>query len=180
MLAVLTEINCLDYLYERGIFPDEYFTDFELFKNRCTGYKDATIVIITAGLCRFSRRKTVELIKSQVKRANNEKDTGVNRVFVISDTVIPNLDEYYKFQDNLDIFSQYRGDRIRKNNIDVWSIVDDYQTEGKHDTVIFLDPADKNDTNELREVCKNKKSFEDDLIRLIKRPDVKSIILSSN
>lgn len=179
MLAILSEIHCLDYLLKRGIFPDEYFTDFNMFKNRAVGYRDATVVIITAGLCRFSKRHTVELAKLLIKRSENEKDRGISKVFFISDTFMPTLDFYYKFQDNMDSFTTYKGMDKVKENINVWSLVDDYQNENQHETMIFLSDFDKGilDTSSYT----NKKvSFEEDLIRLIKQPNIKELITSSN
>ena len=177
MLAVLSEIHCLDYLNERGIFPDEYFTDFELFKNRSVSYQDATLVIILAGVCHFSRRHTVEFIKQQYKRKENKDDKGIRDVFVLTDAYIPNLDLYYKFQDNLDEFQKINGMSLLSTaKIDIWTIIDDYQTEGEHKTSVYLSDYDVGSSDEIVDKIKNTSSSEDELIRLIKCPDVKSLI----
>lgn len=176
MLAVLSEIHCLDYLNNKGIYPDEYFTDFEMFKNRCVSYKDATIVVILAGICRFSRKHVVELIKLQYKRMENEADRGIVNVFVFADTKIANLDKYYKFQDNMDVMDSYSKLRKTGSNVDVWVDVDKYQTQTAHEVAIYLSDYDTGDASGAVGMIKAKYSSEDELIRLIKCPDIKSIV----
>lgn len=177
MLAILSEINCLDYINGRGIYPDEYFTDYEMFKNRYVSYKDATVVVILAGTCRFSKRHVIELIKNLYKRVENEKDTSIKNVFVISDSVINNLDVYYKFEGNLDICKKCSYQKEKKEVLDIWLTVDEYQTQTAHESAIFYSDFDKCNLGKLNEPKNKKASTEDELIRLIKKPDVKSIVI---
>lgn len=179
MLAVLSEINCLDYLNEKGIYPDEYFTDFDLFKNRCVAYKDATIVVILAGICKFNKRLIVDFIKSQYRRVVNHADKGVKKVIVLTDAMIPNLDEYYKFENRLENFHKCKGWNKAKTSTDIWSELDLVQTQGAHEVALYLDDYDKGEINNYIEKYKTHKSKEDELIKLIQRPNVKKLINDS-
>lgn len=176
MLAVLSEIHCLEYLQERGIFPDEYFTDFEEFKNRCVSYRDATIVIILAGICHFSRRHIVELIKLQYKRMENDSDKGIQNVYVLTDSLISNLESYYKFSDNMEIFDKYSKTRKVESKIDVWELIDDAQNHEAHEIRMYLSKFDTGETGDIIEMIKSKFSSEDELIRLIKIPNVRELM----
>lgn len=183
MLAVLAEINCLDYLNDKGIYPDEFFTDFGMFKNRCVAYKDATLVVILAGICKFNKRLVTEFIKSQVKRAQNHADKGIKKVIVLSDTMLPTLDEYYKFENRLENFYKCKGWNKAKVTTDVWADIDTVQTQGVHEIALYLDNYDKGDTTVYRkksEVIRNEKdNNEDALLKLIKVPNVRQLIEST-
>ena len=179
MLAVLAEINCLDYLNEKGIYPDEYFTDFGLFKNRCVAYKEATLLIILAGVCKFNKRLITDFIKAQTKRALNHADKGIKKVIVLSDSMIPNLDEYYKFENRLERFYKCKGWNKAKTKTDIWSEIDLAQTQGVHEVALYLDDFDKGITDTYIEKYKSYESKEDELKKLIKIPNVKQLIEES-
>ena len=179
MLAVLTEINCLDYLNEKGIYPDEYFTDFAMFKNRCVAYKDATLVVILAGVCKFNKRLLTDFIKAQNKRALNHSDKGIKKVIVLSDSMIPNLEEYYKFENRLEKFYRCKGWNKSKSTTDIWSELDTIQTQGVHEVALYLDDYDKGITQSYIDKYKSYESKEDELIKFIKRPNVLEIIHKS-
>ena len=176
MLAVLAEIDCLDYLQNQGIYPDEYYTDYELFRNHCTGFKDATVLFILAGSCHFNKRHTTEFIKSQYKRMENEKDIGITNVIVIADYMIPNLQLYYKFENNLDNVYKCSGWKKAKFPADIWQEVDAAQTKTRHEVALYLSNFDKGNAEEKIEKYKSYESKEDELIRLIVQPNIRKLI----
>ena len=77
MLAILSEINCLDVLNSKGVYPDEFYTDIDKFKGNTVAFREATIFVIFAGNCRFNKKHTIELVKSLTKRADSELDKGI-------------------------------------------------------------------------------------------------------
>ena len=179
MLVVLAEIDCLDYLQSQGIMPDEYYTDYEVFKQRCASFKNATELIILAGSCQFNKRHTTEFIKAQVKRQNNPNDKGISNVIVLTDYMIPTLELYYKFDDNLDEVYKCSGWKKAKTPTDIWGVVDESQTKVKHEIAMYLSDFDQGNAEKAREKSKSYYSKEEELIRLIQQPDVRQIILNS-
>lgn len=179
MLAVLAEIDCLDYLQKQGIYPDEYYTDYALFKNHCTGFKNATILFVLAGSCHFNKRHTVDFIKQQYKRMANPNDIGIQNVVVVTDSMIPNLDKYYKFEDNLDAVYECNGWKRAKLPTDIWGQIDDAQTKIKHEVALYLSQFDKGDAEAQRDKAKSYESKEDELIRLIQQPKIKQLIIAA-
>ncbi len=176
MLAVLAEIDCLENLQSRGIYPDEYFTDFEAFKNKSVSYRDCTVVIIIAGTCQFSRRHIIEFIKTLFKRQENKQDTGIVGVIVLSDTLLPNIEKYYKFEDSFENFQLYSGKKCRGNAPNVWALIDEYQTKERHTVYSRLSEFDTGNIERILKKPSEKSSSEDALVRLIKVPDVKAIV----
>lgn len=179
MLAVLAEIDCLDYLQKQGIYPDEYYTDYDLFRNHCTSFKDATILFILAGSCHFNKRHITEFIKSQYKRMENEKDIGISNVIVVTDYMIPTLQLYYKFDNNLDNVYKCNGWKKAKFASNIWVDVDKAQTQTRHEVALYLSDFDKGITEKKIEKYKSYESKEDELIRLIIQPNIKQLILDA-
>ena len=176
MLVVLSEIDCLNYLQNQGIYPDEYYTDFELFKNHCASFRDATLLFILAGSCKFNKRHTTDFIKAQYKRKENEKDTGIVNVVVVTDSMIPTLNLYFKFEDNLDVVYKCNGWKKSKFSTDIWSKIDKVQTKTRHEVALYLSDYDKGISDKFKEKYKSYESKEMDLIPLIKKPNVKELI----
>lgn len=171
MLSVLSEINCLKVLNTYGVYPDYFYTDFEAFKNHVIGLMDADIVVIMAGTCTFNKRLTIEFIKTLLKRRDNENDKGIRSVTIISDTTLQSLDMYYKFVGNLNNVDLYSYWKVKEKDVDVLSSL----SSTRKNTKIVLS---KYDQGKLGDASNNKPkvSSEDDLLRLIKVPDVKSML----
>ena len=172
MLVVLSEINCLHNLNTYGVYPDEFYTDFEAFKNRVVSIEDAQVLIITAGVCRFYKKLLIELCKTLHKRLNDDCDSGIKEFFVLSDTNLPQLEEYYKF---------YNGDLSDCEEFDKW------ESLGKVDIIshlrgsekkcsLYLSDFDKVDIEDAVENYKHRHNSEDDYVPLIKVLDVKKMI----
>lgn len=178
MLVVLSEIDCIDYLREMGLYPDEYFTDFEIFRNKAVSFRDASILVILAGTCRFSVRHTIEVVKLFYKRQSNSKDSGIKDVIVLSDSTISGLSKYYKFKDNLEKVDEYNKTRCVKKNINLWGTLDDLQTKGEHDIHLYRSDFDKGKINTLETKIRSKVKVDDEYIHLIKVHDVKALINS--
>ena len=169
MISVLSEINCLKVLNTYGVYPDYFYTDFEAFKNHVIGLMDADIVVIMAGTCTFNKRLTIEFIKTLLKRRDNKNDKGIRSVTIISDTILQSLDSYYKFTGNLSSVDLCSYWKVKEKEVDIWGSL---SSEPKR-TQVVLSSYDRGIIEGLN---RSKNSSEDDLIRLIKVPDVKSML----
>lgn len=127
MLVVLSEINCLGRLHYMGVYPDMFFTDFEMFKNKTSTFQNADIIFILAGSCQFNKHVIIDKVKELMKREMNEKDFGINSVNVVTDTNIPNLRKYYKFIGDIDDLTEFCGWKD-KGKVDFWGA---YQSKPK-------------------------------------------------
>ena len=172
MLTILSEINCLEKLNTLGVYPDEFYTDIEIFKNNTASFRDATVLVIFAGNCAFNKKHTIELVKNLMKRASSESDFGVKAVYVVSDTVIPSLTSYYKYTGNLDVVDIMRGWNSVKSGVNIWSKL----SSRKKDSKLFLSSYDECNSEAAREAYKNRHRAEDDYIRLIQIPNVKEML----
>ena len=157
MLVVLSEINCIHVLNQNGIYPDEFYTDFELFKNRLVSVEDAKIVIIVAGVCRFYRKLLIELCKILYKRLHDDADTGVKEFYILTDANLPQLDEYYKFQYNFNKFEEFSGwDNL--GEVDVFSQL---RNEPK-ESAMFLSDFDSVNIDKAISDYENRHNTEDE------------------
>lgn len=175
MLAILSEINCLKVLNEKGVYPDEFYTDIEKFKNNTVFFRDATIIVIFAGNCHFNKKHTIELIKSLTKRADSENDTSVSHVYVISDMTIAGLRSYYKYEGNIDLVSIMHGWNSVKDDVDIWKKLQNEPKESK----CYLSDYDLGDIRDAKARYDARFSKEDAYIKLITIPDVKKMLQSS-
>ena len=161
MLVVLSEIDCLDFLYGRGIYPDEFYTDFEMFKNRSILKTDMQVIIIFAGCCHFNKRRVCEFITQLNERVESETDKGVTDVCVISDSVLPNINGYYKYSYFPNSFDKYNGRKRIETDVDVWS---EFKGEERECTTFI----DSDETK--RATVTDAEKHDDELIKLIKVP----------
>lgn len=167
-LLMLSEINCWEYLNTKGVYPDEFYTDFVMFRNRASTFVDADIIILIAGSCRFSKRHVLNLAKVLQKRADDPNDNGVRSLTVITDLFLPSIDRYYKFQGKIPNISEYHGWKLRVKNSDILSRV----SKGNKNTDIklFLTPYDEGNVEHLRDKYKSLDSPDEELRSLIKKP----------
>lgn len=171
MLVVLSEINCLGRLHYMGIYPDMFFTDFELFKHKTASFKNADIIFIIAGSCQFNKHVIIDKVKELMKREQNEKDFGINSVNVVTDVNIPNLRKYYKFIGDIDDLTEFCGWKNR-GKVDFWSAYRGAKKEIIDD--VYLSEFDKGNTDELCEYYKSiaMHDTEDEYVNLIFKPDL--------
>lgn len=168
MLAVLSEINCLDQLQSMKIYPDFFSTDLEEFKNYAVTFNDCTIVCILAGVNRFYRKAFIELVKSYIKIAESDNNTTVSDVIVITDTTITGIGLYYKLTDNLYHLNAYSDWNLVSENSDVLTTL---KSEIKK-PVVKLSNYDRGIFNKNMNLGGKRKSSEDDLIPLIVIPNL--------
>lgn len=171
MLVVLSEINCLDSLKARGVYPHEFYTNLEEFKNRTVFMKDATILVIFAGNCRFNKRHTLEFVKTLMRRAETERDSGIKRVYIVSDMTLAGIRSYYKYYGNLDKVDIMHGWQCAKEGIDIWRKL----ATGEQEVVCHLSPYDSGEVDTLIEQCKAEASVTDEYTPLIQIPNLREM-----
>lgn len=171
-LVLLSEIDCLDMLNQRGVYPSEYFTSFEAFKNRLSFFSDAVIVCILAGTCAFSKRHILETCMVLQNRADDDFDNGINEVFILSDTVLPNCKtHYYLYRDVPFSFTRYRGWSKKETNLDIWGSLK-YDKCRPEKCIKYYSDYDKCDSTKTLRIINQRFSELDELIHLIKVPEI--------
>lgn len=161
LLVVLSEIDCLSFLQSNGVYPDEFYTDFEMFKNRSVLMSDATVVVLFAGCCHFNKRRVCEFITQLKAREVSETDTGISKVHIISDSFLPNIDNYYKYSYYPNYFDKCSKWKISERDIDVWGMLKSEKRECK----LFIDRE-----KSTRAKVTDAELHDDELIKLIKVP----------
>lgn len=164
MFVCLSEIDCLGYLQSKGIYPDEFYTDFELFKSKTVVHQDMDILVIFAGCCFFKKRLVCEFITHLRGRMGRSNDSGVSSVTVLSDSVLPKIDDYYRYSGAPVEFVKYNG----------WSkvgsaegVLDRFKDLGKRTTKRFLSQAVMDDI-----VIGDSEKKVDEMIGIIKIPHI--------
>lgn len=167
MLMILSEINCLDYLRSRDVYPDEFFTDLSLFKHRIVMNTDVDVLIIFAGSCSFGKRVVQEYVNELNKRMKDETDKGIKSICVLSDTVLPSLDNYYKYTRRPDSCSKCSHWNISKGVVD---ILGKYKCAEKN-TEVYLCDSDMSNTGDILLASRDK---DDELLSIIQVPSFSS------
>jgi hypothetical protein len=175
MQVFLSEINCLSILNKFGVYPDEFYTDFDSFRNNMSFFQDAQIIVILAGNCRFNKKLILETVKGLMKRAENSYDVGVKAIYVVSDMTLSGLTSYYKYEGNLTYVSVMHGWKEDKTNAYIWKAL----SSPKKQTKMYLAKQDTGDISEALERYKNRGRAEDEYISLIKIPTLKKILAQS-
>ena len=171
MLVVLSENNCLNTLNRLGVFPDYFYTDFEAFKSETFLYDHANVVILFAGSSRFTKRIIMDQIILLNKRAEDEADTGIDNLYVVTDVTLGSLRFYYSY--HYDLRHIFRTENFKqKDEVDFWGML---RTPPKQSKVV-LSAYDKGDSSEARTRFEHRKvTSEDEYLDLIITPDVTSI-----
>lgn len=172
MLAVLSEINCLETLNRKGVYPDEFYTDVDIFKNRAVSMRDAIVLVIFAGSCRFNKRYTLEFLKTLMHREDSEQDSGIKRVYIVSDITLSGIRSYYKYTGNLDLVDIMHGWKCFKQKVDIWPRL---RTE-KVETVCYLSQYDSGDTEEVLKQYMENLVFKDEYADLVRVPDLQTLL----
>ena len=175
MLAILSEINCLTRLNALGIYPDEFYTDIEKFKNNLAFFRETTVLVIFAGNCSFNKKHTVELVKTIMKRKSMDNDIGFKAVYVISDIELESLSSYYKYSGDLETVDIMSGTKVVKPDVNIWVKL---KSEPKN-SKLFLSSYDLGDSSEAHQAYANRHKAEDEYVRLIQVPNVKNILETS-
>lgn len=167
-LIVLSEIDCLTYLLRTLVKPNEYYTDFEEFSNHVAHFTDTTVVIILGGACVFGKRRVLDLYKMLSLRADDESDTGINDVYLLSDICFPTCEEYYFFENEPTLCREYSYLKQVGNPVAVLSSIEHEEPESIQVHLSVLSSGDKY-VPEKRD--KTKLEIENDaLLDLIKVP----------
>lgn len=166
MLAVLSEINCLNQLQTMEVYPDFFSTSFNEFKNHVVTFNDCNVLIILAGTNRFYRKHVVELARGLGSYSN------INKVIVITDTTIPSIGTYYKMHGNLRHLDEYKGWDLIKSKSNILSTL---KCELKQ-PVVKLSHYDRGVLHKADMNWTKRKSSEDELISLIKVPNLNSVL----
>lgn len=172
-LLVLSEIHCDKFLASRGIYPDEFYTDFMLFKNRSSTFDDVDVIVLFAGSCSFSKRHVLDIVKVLRQRADDEDDKGIRSLTVLADVFLPKVSRYYKFQGTLENISEYNGWKLIEKHSNILDSIPRGTKGGNQ--VFYLTSNDKGDVSGLREEYKNIFSADEPLRDLIKKPDFSRI-----
>ena len=163
-VIVLSEINCLDYLKFIGITPDEFYTDYNLFKKKAFTFRDATVICIFAGTCRFSKRVVLETMTAIEKRSVEDS----LRVLILSDTLLPQCPDYFVYSNSVGTCIEYSGTKAiskQKNLKGEIGYKPAYIL-----TDIFLDGNDLGLNYKALEKVREKVEYEEQLRKQIKVP----------
>ena len=158
-----------------GIYPDLFYTDYNLFKNQVITLKDVTAVVILAGTCSFNKRHTIEFCKV-LRKYRRDANMSIKHVYIISDSEIGNLDNYFKFTNDIMDLTVMNGYKVIEKDTQLLKKLASY---GKKETKVFLSDFDKGDNSKAINDFQNRFRGEDDYIDLIQIPDVKKILATS-
>lgn len=172
MLAVLAEINCLETLQQKGVYPDEFYTDIEVFKNRTIFMKDTTVLVIFAGSCQFNKRYTLEFLKTLMHRAEAEQDSGIKKVYIVSDMTLAGIRSYYKYQGNLDLVDIMHGWKCAKQGVNIWPKL----ATGERKTTSYLSAYDAGNVDAVIAKCQEEAKDVDEYSKVIKVPNIQEFL----
>lgn len=175
MFVVLSEINCLKMLNNRGIHPDEFYTDINLFRKHSILFREATVLVIFGGNSQFNKKHTIEFIKGLLKRMEDNEDQSIKNVFVVSDMTISGLKSYYKYEGSIDNLSVMKGWDVVKTGVSFW----DKLVNDKRDCRVFLSDFDLCNKDEIKSKYPTKGHPQDAYVDLIKIPNLKEMIYAS-
>ena len=136
MLVVLSEIHCLDKLNNLGVYPDEYYTNFDTFKIRSSYFMNADLLIILGGNCRFNKRAVVVLIESLRNRKYDKNDGSIKKIWVMTDQHIKGINHYYLYRGMFKDVTEYRG---WKKTLEQHNPIQEASTEPKTATQYLSD-----------------------------------------
>ena len=161
-LIVLSEINILDYLIKQGIHPHSFMTDLNEFTDKKIYFNNATVVCILVGACGFSQRRVLEEIKSIQNLIEEDSVQGVSRIEVLTDMQIPQLNNYYIYQDNIMNLVSYNK---RPFKGEFWSTLPKNETGRVNQHLVARDTEDTdalcNKFMEAREANTEEKTIKD-------------------
>lgn len=167
MLLVLAEFDCLDYIHSKGVYPDAFFTDFDMFQHHIIVKNDVDIIIMLAGTCQFSKRVMQDYVTSLKERISSDTDNGVRSVCVLSDTELKNTDDYYFYRSRPDLFYHVQNGKRSKKLEDVW---ERYKSEERECAKYLV----KQNLDDLRKTIQSRHDKDDELLDIIQVPHLSS------
>lgn len=117
MLVVLSEFDCRKFLNANGVYPSEFFMDLVELKKHISVYTDADLIILLGGMCLFHKRKISEYVTS-LKHQISDGSIGISSITVITDTVLPKVSEYYKYEStpiHCELYNNW--DKVKKSGV---------------------------------------------------------------
>lgn len=175
MLVVLSEIDCLNVLKSKNVYPAEFYTDLEEFKNRTAFMRDATVLVIFAGNCHFNKRHTLELVKLLMKRAETEKDNGIKNIYIVSDMTLAGIRSYYRYVGNLDVVDIMHGWKCVKTGVDIWRKLSSEPIE----TICHYSKYDSGDVSGVLEQYKTETEEKDEYQELVAVPNLRELLANA-
>lgn len=166
MLFLLSEIECLDFIKSVGVYPDEYYTDFELFKNRVALADDTDIIILMAGTCQMSKRIIIEIATQLRRRAEDTTDKGIRSVCLMADTKLNIQMEYFYYEDRPLFFKKCENGKMSNIVLDVW---EQYRSDEK-DVISHIKHINRDDK---AEAIQDRQDKDDALLKVIKVPEIR-------
>lgn len=121
MLIVFSEMNCLENLNNLGVYPDEFYTDFDTLQKRVIYFRNAFVVFILAGGSNYSRKHILNFVDTLKERAANSADSGVLGYAVVSDSELETFDKYYRYTRYFDVVYEASRTHVGKKKLDIWS-----------------------------------------------------------
>lgn len=175
MLVVLAEVNCLPNLQKNGIYPDVFYTDYNLFKNQVITYKDVTVIVILSGTCRLNKRHTIEFFKI-LRKYRRDENMGIRHAYLISDSIINNLDNYYFMEDDITNLTVMNGKKsVEKDK----ALLERLRRNTPRKATIYLSREDKGDATKIIQKIESKDAVGDKYISVIQIPDIKKILANT-
>ena len=160
---VLSEIDCLSFIQNEGVYPDAFFTDFETFKQHIVVKENVDVIIILAGNCHFSKRVLQEYALQLYEREKDTSDSGIRSVTILSDYVLDRLDSYYLYDTRPDMCIEVKNGKRSKKESNIW---ESYRS-GECECAKYLEPYN---SNEVAGIIKRRYDKDDELLSVIKVP----------
>ena len=171
-LVVLSETDTLGYLLSHSIKPSEFYTDFDMFKNRAVTFSDVKVICIFAGTCRFSKRLVLELCAILRARIENTSDSAIKDLILLSDTVLPTCDSYYMYS-NTPLFAvPFKNWKAIGGTQELKDILGDYEPSTLCER--YLLDSDFGCNHKALDTVREISHKDAELISLIKVPDLEN------
>lgn len=110
-LIVLSDRDIVGYLSAHGIYPAEFYTDMELFREKSIFFDDSCVLFISFLSGRFSQKVSRELLKTLMSRAEDKEDKGIVKVLYLSIAPPNEFEDYYIFDGSLNNLREVRNGR---------------------------------------------------------------------
>jgi len=172
-LIVLSELDCSEWLDLHGIAPSEFYTDFSMFKKRSFTFTDVNIVCVLAGTCGFSRKHIRDYFNHIDERRKLEKGQVSINYYILSDTELRGVDDYYRYTDLPLSVVHYKNGKEVEEIKNFWKEID---FESSEKTEFYLSEFDKNDLSKVKERAELRGRSTDSIQELIKIPDISGLL----
>ena len=158
-LVILAETNILGHLNKHKIYPDFFFTDFDMFDDFVSVNPDLDILVIVTGGCEFQRRKLFSVFKD-LRGSMNDEFTTIKSIEILSDLQLPQVEDYYRYI-NGDLFNYQHYAGWKPLHYNGGFNLKDYRSEPKP-CEIFLSKTDRGDASKYLDQIKTKAMTKDE------------------